>query len=122
MTSRKRAAPPEPRFVRIDHWNGLVGGELVKVRGERGARFVFRFHVTNPSNGSSWIEVDELSLPRRGSAPPVASDDEAPSRPIRRQRAFAPDRIVKTPRRRQRRSRPETPALQGQLPFDLLEA
>jgi hypothetical protein len=105
--SRKDAtASLAERFVRADRWNGFEAGEVVKVLGERGGRFVFRSHVLNPANGARWVEVDELALPRRG-LPAVApsSDRGAEVRQVvRRQRAFDEERIVRLPRPRRRRA------------------
>lgn len=128
----------EAKYVRNAQWNGLLAGDVVRVRGERGARFVFRCHVLNRSNDATWVEVDELALPRRnrlgppaigaGGEEPGAGDEVRPV--VRRQRSFAEDRIV-PPKPRSRRRRPaqgiplqDTPlqGVQGSFELDVQEA
>ena len=42
-------------WVRVTEWNGIVKGDAVKVRGERG-NFTFLSHTTN-GKGQSWVDV-----------------------------------------------------------------
>lgn len=109
----------EAKYLRSSEWNGLADGDIVRVRGERGARFVFRSHVLNRTNEATWVEVDELARPRRGGgtsgAPPPAARGGPPRRVVRRQRSFSEDRIV--PERSRRERRPPQ-GVQGR--FDLI--
>jgi hypothetical protein len=115
--SSKRAADAAlaatSRFRRTGQWNGLVAGDAVRIAGIRGGHWRFRNHVENLETGSSWLEVDELDLPR-GTAPPAASggapdaaggqgsDGESRPPPVRRVRAFSEERVLplRVPRRR----------------------
>lgn len=107
------------KLVRSEHWHGLAPGDVVKVRGERGARFLFRCHVVNRANGATWVELDELAQPRRAPGGPPAAPvaDERPV--VRRQRAVEAERIVVVPRTPRRR-RPEPQGVQGAFDFALL--
>lgn len=113
----EREALLAAKLVRSEHWHGLQPGDIVKVHGERGARFVFRYHVLNRTNGSSWVELDELALPRR--APGGATATALPERPVvRRQRSVDAERIIIVPRRaRRQRSAPQ--GVQGAFDFGL---
>ena len=104
------------RFVRVDAWNGLAAGDVVRVAGHsaRGRHWRFRAHVTNTNNGASWVEVAlvEGSAPSRRPSPPKIApgvDDagaaaESPPR-VERVRSFAPDLVTPRWRRRHRHER-----------------
>jgi len=57
--ARAAAAQSLQRFVRQEYWNGLAAGDVVRVAGHtaRGRHWRFRAHVTNTSNGATWVEV-----------------------------------------------------------------
>ena len=64
--ARRRAAVKSlQRFVREEAWNGLAAGDVVRVAGHpaRGRHWRFRAHVTNTSNGVSWVEVALIEGP-----------------------------------------------------------
>ncbi|MDA8298342.1 MAG: hypothetical protein M0004_17490 [Actinomycetota bacterium] len=101
----------DAKYVRVPRWNGLSPGDVVRVRGERGARFVFRCHVTNRANDARWVELDELA---------TAGSDEGAQHVIRRQRALPEERVVALARPRRRRAR--TPqGEQGRLDLGIAE-
>jgi hypothetical protein len=89
------------RFVRLEHWNGFSAGDVVRVAGHsaRGRHWRFRAHVTNTSNGASWVEVALVDGPapsRRPTAPAEAADGAAAAdveraARIERVRSFDPD-------------------------------
>ncbi len=98
------------RFVRVEDWNGLVAGDVVRIAGHpaRGRHWRFRAHVTNTSNGASWVEVSLVEGPppsRRPGARAARSGAEEPEAPARvaRVRSFAPELV--SPRWRGRRHR-----------------
>lgn len=97
------------RFVRAEHWNGMVAGDVVKVSGHaaRGRHWRFRAHVTNTSNGASWVEVAlvEGSQPSRR---PAGAEEIGR---VERVRSFSPELV--TPRWRRTRRPPER-ELEGQ--------
>ncbi|MGO9560929.1 MAG: hypothetical protein ACLPQS_09790 [Acidimicrobiales bacterium] len=108
------------RFVRVEAWNGLVTGDVVRVSGHsaRGRHWRFRAHVTNTSNGASWVEVSLVEGPppsRRPGAPAAAAatlsssvgQSEAASSPVEtprveRVRSFAPELVTARWRRKAR--------------------
>lgn len=102
----------DAKYVRLARWNGLSPGDVVRVRGERGARFVFRCHVTNRANDASWVELDELAS--------AASSNEDVAQVIRRQRALPEERVVALPRPRRARQR-ASQGEQGQLDLGIAE-
>lgn len=57
--AKSEAAQSLQRFVRQEYWNGLAAGDVVRVAGHsaRGRHWRFRAHVTNTSNGATWVEV-----------------------------------------------------------------
>src|SRR5580658_5158483 len=57
--ARTEAAQSLQRFVRQEYWNGLAAGDVVRVAGHtaRGRHWRFRAHITNSSNGATWVEV-----------------------------------------------------------------
>lgn len=99
------------RFVRTEHWNGLTAGDVVRVAGHsaRGRHWRFRAHVTNTSNGASWVEVSlvEGSAPSRRPAPGA----EAREGRVERVRSFAPELVTPRWRRRGRHSAPAQTSL-----------
>lgn len=109
------------RFSRAESWNGLAVGDAVRIAGIRGGHWRFRCHVTNLASGATWVEVDELDVPRRASGAARRSEtpaggDEERRPPVRRVRSFAEDRVVSRARRRSR-ARPEAPG-QGHFAFE----
>ncbi len=115
------AARLASKLARSDRWNGLAAGDLVKVRGEHGARFLFRAHVVNTTNGAAWVELDELARPGRGAARPER-DAVGSERPvIRRQRSVDPSLVVAVPRAK-RAPRPAAQGVQQAFPFGLVDA
>jgi hypothetical protein len=112
------------RFVRVEAWNELVAGDVVRVAGHsaRGRHWRFRAHVTNTSNGASWVEVSlvEGSPPsRRPSAPASASIVQGDAESagvetprVERVRSFAPELVTPRWHRRGRsRQRVDPPAV-----------
>lgn len=104
------------RFVRQELWNGFVKGEAVRIAGIRGGHWRFRCHVENVQAGTSWIEVDELDVPRGVQLPSTAPDgyhrtdeEEVRQPPVRRVRAFSEERVllIRPGRRRRRSAEPE---------------
>lgn len=89
------------RFVRDERWNGLSAGDVVRVAGHtaRGRHWRFRAHVTNTSNGASWVEVALVEGPPPARRPPWPEE----SGRVERVRSFAPE-LVSARWRRQRRS------------------
>lgn len=92
------------RFVRLESWGGMAAGDVVKVAGHtaRGRHWRFRAHVTNTSNGASWVEVSLVE----GPAPARRPLPEADAEPLRveRVRSFASDLVTPRWRRRARRA------------------
>ncbi len=109
-TNKDKAEQALGRFVRLESWNGLSAGDVVRVAGHsaRGRHWRFRAHVTNTSNGASWVEVSlvEGSPPSRR---PVATGEEEVPR-VERVRSFSPELVTPRWRRRSRGPR-ETQAL-----------
>lgn len=89
-SARARSEQALGRFVRTEHWNGLVSGDVVKVSGHpaRGRHWRFRAHVTNTSNGASWVEVALVEGP-----PPSRRVETASEARVERIRSFAPDLV-----------------------------
>lgn len=84
------------RFVRLEHWNGLSAGDVVRVTGHssRGRHWRFRAHVTNTSNGASWVEVALVEGPAPSKRPVQPTDEEAGSEPrVERIRSFEPSLV-----------------------------
>lgn len=107
--SRDAAERALGRFVRTESWNGISSGEVVRIAGHtaRGRHWRFRAHVTNTSNGASWVEVALVSGPapnsRRSAFGRRNVDDETLEPPrVERIRSFAPE-LVSANRRRRRR-------------------
>jgi len=105
--AKSEAAKSLQRFVRQEYWNGLSAGEVVRVAGHpaRGRHWRFRAHVTNTSNGATWVEVALVDGPppsRRPSSVAVEADAlSATEKPrVEKVRSFEPELI--TPRWRQR--------------------
>ncbi|MGH9293391.1 MAG: hypothetical protein ACRDZ6_11575 [Acidimicrobiales bacterium] len=95
-TARQESERALQRFVRLEHWNGLSAGDVVRVSGNspRGRHWRFRAHVTNTSNGASWVELAlvEGSAPSRRPPPGAVIGEEA-SRRVERVRSFEPDLV-----------------------------
>ncbi len=88
------------RFVRQEYWNGLAAGDVVRIAGHaaRGRHWRFRAHVTNTSNGATWVEVALVDGPPPAKRP-IAGEDElegavhlAPR--IEKVRSFEPDLVA----------------------------
>lgn len=94
------------RFVRTEHWNGLEAGDVVRVAGHpsRGRHWRFKSHVTNTSNGASWVEVLLVEGPVPSRRAREAVEDGEPVR-VERIRSFPPELV--TPRWRRRGRRPD---------------
>jgi hypothetical protein len=73
--AQAQAAQSLQRFVRQDFWNGLAAGDVVRVAGHtaRGRHWRFRAHVTNTSNGATWVEVALVDGPPPSKRPALAS-------------------------------------------------
>ncbi len=74
--AKSEAAESLQRFVRQEYWNDLAAGDVVRVAGHvaRGRHWRFRAHVTNTSNGATWVEVALVEGPapsRRQPADPA---------------------------------------------------
>ncbi|MGH9170421.1 MAG: hypothetical protein ACRD0Z_06070 [Acidimicrobiales bacterium] len=97
--AKSEAVQAMQRFVRIEFWNGMAAGDVVRVAGHssRGRHWRFRAHVTNTSNGATWVEVALVEGAPPARRPGVA-DDEAPR--VEKVRSFDPS--IVTPRWRGR--------------------
>ncbi len=85
------------RFVRLEHWNGISAGDVVRVAGHsaRGRHWRFRAHVTNTSNGATWVEVALVDGPAPSRRPsPPAADRPGSEWRVERVRAFDPELIA----------------------------
>lgn len=113
-SARQRAETALGRFVRTEHWNGMVRGDVVRISGHtaRGRHWRFRAHVTNTSNGASWVEVAlvEGAPPSRR---PAGGEDEIGR--VERVRSFAPELV--SPRWRRGRRVTASPPAEGQQPL-----
>jgi hypothetical protein len=113
--ARTEAAQSLQRFVRQHYWNGMAAGDVVRVAGHtpRGRHWRFRAHVTNTSNGATWVEVALVDGPPPSKRPPVSASNDTsgndspealagPAGPprVEKVRSFDPDLI--TPRWRGR--------------------
>jgi hypothetical protein len=76
---RSEAAQSLQRFVRQDCWNGVAAGDVVRVAGHsaRGRHWRFRAHVTNTSNGATWVEVALVDGPPPSRRPTSAASPPA---------------------------------------------
>ncbi len=116
----------EARFVRSELWNGFVRGDVVRIAGIRGGHWRFRHHVENTATGTSWVEVDELDVPRgagavarrvAGAGEHAALESDTRLPPVRRVRAFSEDRVsLARVRRRAAAPRDATPQLPQPAP------
>jgi hypothetical protein len=107
--AKSEAAKSLQRFVRQDFWNGLSAGDVVRVAGHtaRGRHWRFRAHVTNTSNGASWVEVVlvEGSAPAKAPAHPVANSSAeaaSPSAALRVEKVRSFDPSLVSPRWRRK--------------------
>jgi hypothetical protein len=75
--AKSEAAKSLQRFVRQEYWNGLAAGDVVRVAGHtaRGRHWRFRAHVTNTSNGATWVEVALMDGPPPSKRPLTESLD-----------------------------------------------
>jgi hypothetical protein len=115
--AKTEAVQAMQRFVRLDYWNGMAAGDVVKVAGHssRGRHWRFRAHVTNTSNGATWVEVALVEGPPPARHP--GDEEEAPR--IEKVRSFDPSLVTPRWRGRMRakaklRQEPTVPA--GQQP------
>ena len=94
--ARSRAVDALQRFVKVEQWNGLVAGDVVRIAGhsQRGRHWRFRAHVTNTSNGATWVEVAlvEGSAPSRRPAQGSPDEDGSGAR-VEKIRSFDPDLV-----------------------------
>ena len=86
------------RFVRLEYWNGFAAGDVVRVAGHtsRGRHWRFRAHVTNTSNGASWVELALVEGPAPSRRPvPGLELDESDGNELRveRIRSFDPELV-----------------------------
>jgi len=110
--ARTAAAQSLQRFLRQEYWNGLAAGDVVRVSGHtaRGRHWRFRAHVTNTSNGATWVEVALVDGPPPSKRPISGSngaatdgspgDGPAPAPRVEKVRSFDPSLV--TPRWRGR--------------------
>ena len=104
--AKTAAAQSLQRFVRQEYWNGMAAGDVVRVAGHsaRGRHWRFRAHVTNSSNGASWVEVALVEGPAPARRPAVLGGAAAPEAlevpRIEKVRSFEP--AIVTPRWRGR--------------------
>lgn len=110
--ARAEAARALGRFVRSESWNGMSSGDVVRVAGQaaRGRHWRFRAHVTNTSNGASWVEVSLVEGPPPSRRPAPEAGESAPGR-VERVRSFSPELV--TPRWRRRARTDERSAQQA---------
>jgi hypothetical protein len=94
------AARSLQRFVRQGQWGDLRPGDVVRVAGHtpRGRHWRFRAHVTNTSNGASWVEVALVDGPSPSKRPTAESSED--SLRVEKVRSFEPGLV--TPRWRSR--------------------
>ena len=100
-----RAEQSLGRFVRTEQWNGFTAGDVVRIAGHasRGRHWRFTAHVTNTSNGASWVEVALVAGPAPGRRDDVG--ERRPEEPrVERVRSFSPDLVQPRFRRRGRRA------------------
>lgn len=97
----KEAESALQRFVRVEQWNGIESGDVVKVAGHsaRGRHWRFRAHVTNTSNGASWVEVSLVEGAAPSRRPSLQAGEQETAR-VERVRSFAPELV--TPRWKRR--------------------
>jgi len=109
--ARTAAAQSLQRFVRQDYWNGLAAGDVVRVAGHtaRGRHWRFRAHVTNTSNGATWVEVALVDGPPPSRRPTLGANESGDGSPehappasprVEKVRSFEPSLV--TPRWRGR--------------------
>jgi hypothetical protein len=119
---RQAALKSLQRFVRQEFWNGLAAGDVVRVAGHRsrGRHWLFRAHVTNTSNGASWVEVALVDGPpparptRKEGALGLDAGGTAIAGPLARiEKVRSIDPALVTPRRAPRRSPPSPEPLLG---------
>src|SRR5271155_106230 len=81
--AKSEALQAMQRFVRVDYWNGMAAGDVVRVSGQssRGRHWRFRAHVTNTSNGAAWVEVALVEGPPPSKRPLPLSSRGAPGDP-----------------------------------------
>ena len=72
-------------FIRLGTYGKIEKGDIVRVNGEYGMRFVFKEHVTNSVTGSEWLDCWELHRGQKAGL-----------------RSFRPDRVKPTKKRRKR--------------------
>ena len=133
---REAAAQSLQRFVRQAYWNGLSTGDVVRVAGHpaRGRHWRFRAHVTNTSNGASWVEVALVEGPpparspkTTGAVPPGSEASAAPESMARVEKIRSIDPALVTPRwasRRRSRSQGQPPPEaehRSELPADVAD-
>ncbi|HXY42633.1 MAG TPA: hypothetical protein VEH29_00455 [Acidimicrobiales bacterium] len=130
--AKSEAARSLQRFVRQEFWNGLAAGDVVRVAGHtaRGRHWRFRAHVTNTSNGATWVEVALVDGPppsRRPAPQVVGSPDDAggESQPaagrVEKVRSFDPSLVTPRWRRKGRMAtllRPAERTTAGGTPED----
>lgn len=107
--------------MRTESWNGISSGDVIRVAGHtaRGRHWRFRAHVTNTSNGASWVEVALVAGPaptarRPGFGRRPAEAEAGEGLRVERIRSFAPE-LVSLNRRRRRRDTPIEDAGQQSL-------
>jgi hypothetical protein len=112
--AKNEAVQAMSRFVRLEYWNGMAVGDVVRVAGHssRGRHWRFRAHVTNTSNGAAWVEVALAEGPPPSRRPAPGAEVEAPR--VEKVRSFEPGLV--TPRwryghglRRASKNTPEAP-------------
>lgn len=75
-------------FIKTPTYGNIEHGDIVRVSGEYGMRFVFSAHVINRITGSEWLDCWELHRGQKAGL-----------------RSFKPDRVKPTKKRRKRGKR-----------------
>jgi hypothetical protein len=103
--ARAEAAQSLQRFVRQEYWNGLATGDVVRVAGHtaRGRHWRFRAHVTNSSNGATWVEVALVDGPAPSKRPALAASVGAPDELLNGARRQESSRFARSTLRSSRR-------------------
>ncbi|HEV8064007.1 MAG TPA: hypothetical protein VGP46_04205 [Acidimicrobiales bacterium] len=116
--AKTEAVQSMQRFVRLEFWNGMAAGDVVRVTGHssRGRHWRFRAHVTNTSNGATWVEVALVEGPPP-SRRPGSEEDESPR--VEKVRSFEPGLVAPRwrgrmrPKGKHKQSADEAPAAAG---------
>lgn len=64
MRSRKKVPAKESPFTMEPYMEAdgfaINAGDLIKIKGEYGTKFMFRGVTTNPANGATWVDCFQM--------------------------------------------------------------